>query len=96
MEYLLESKNTTKRVGVFLELKDSPLTFILNPAHYISGRTGVEKAGVLIRRFTPMKFYSLHTASGKQIGYALLRPRDSLRTISMNGNRFWLELSRKK
>ena len=96
VEYLLESETNTTRVGVLAEPLKSPLTFILNPARYASGQTGAEKIGDLIKRFAPLRFYSLRNAAGKHLGYALLRPRETLRTLSAVKGRYRLELSPKK
>ncbi len=94
-EYLLETSTTSTRVGVLLEPLKTPMGIVLNPSRYISGLTGADKTSNLIKRFAPMKFYSLRTSAGKHLGYAFLRPGETLRTVSLNKGRYWLEIFKK-
>jgi hypothetical protein len=91
-EYLFETSTTSTRIGVLAEPLKTPVGIALNPARYVSGLTGSDKTSDLIKRFSPMKFYSLRTSAGKHLGYAFLPPRETLRTISVNKGRYWLEI----
>lgn len=95
-EYLLETSTTSTRVGVLVEPLKTPAEIVLNPSRYISGLTGADKTSNLIKRFAPMKFYSLRTSAGKHLGYAFLHPQETLRTISVNKGRYWLEIFKTK
>ena len=95
-EYLLETATSSTRIGVLLEPLKTPMGIVMNPSKYISGMTGADKISDLIKRFAPMKFYSLRTSAGKHLGYAFLHPRETLRTISVHKGRYWLELFRTK
>jgi len=91
-EYLLETSSTSVQVAVILEPRKTPMGIMLNPSRYISGLTGTDKTSNLIKQFAPMKFYSWRNSAGKHLSYAFLRPRESLRTISVHKGRYWLEI----
>jgi hypothetical protein len=94
-EYLLESKNNFERVAVFIEPLKTPAAIILNPGVYVSGQTGAETIGTLIHRFAPLRLHTIRASTGNHLGYALLRPGETLRTTFVRKGRYWLELSRK-
>ncbi len=96
VEYLLKTRATTSRVGVLIEPLKSRLAFTLNPDRYVSGQVGTEEVGSLIGRFAPMRFHTIQSGKGKHLGYALLRPGESLRALTSEEGRFRLEITRKK
>ncbi len=93
--HLLESKNNFERVAVFIEPLKTPAAIILTPGVYVSGQTGAETIGTLIHRFAPLRLHIIRASTGNQLGYALLRPGETLRTIFVRNGRYWQELSRK-
>ena len=81
---------------VLIEPLKSELAFTLNPDRYVSGQVGTEEVGSLIGRFAPMRFHTIQSGKGEHLGYALLRPGESLRALSSDEGRLRLEITRKK
>ncbi len=96
VEYLLKTRATTSRVGVLIEPLKSGLAFTLNPDRYVSGQVGTERVGSLIGRFAPMRFHTIQSGKGVHLGYALLRPGESLRALPSKEGPIRLEITRKK
>lgn len=92
-EYLENSGQSSRRAAVLLDAPETPLTFLMNPGRYIPGQTGAGPLGQIMKQFAPLKLFTVHSSTGKLMGYALLPPRRSLRSVFVNLERHWLELS---
>ena len=83
----------SRRAAVLVDAPETPLTFLMNPDRYTPGQTGAGSLGQIMKQFAPLKLFTVYSSTGKHMGYALLRPQQSLRSVFVNGGRHWLELS---
>ena len=93
-EYLEKSKKGSRRATVLVDAAETPLVFLMNPERYIPGQTGAGSLSQIMKQFAPLKLFTLRSSTGKHMGYALLPPKQSLRSVHVNGKRHWLELSK--
>ncbi len=93
-EYLEKSGPGSRRAAVLMDAPETPLAFLMNPDRYIPGQTGAGPLGQIMKQFAPLKLFAIFSSTGKHMGYALLPPKQNLRSIFVNGERHWLELSK--
>lgn len=92
-EYLRESGTTTERVAVLAEDLPEPLRLLLNTEHYVSGETGAERLPALVKRFAPLRLFTVMGRDGRRLGYGFLPPGQTLRLLRFGQGIYVFDLS---